>query len=384
MRPSRVPRLRLVDPLARRWDRSPLWLKGLVILGLFALLILYPATLPRFWQSVLFFPVGIYILLALGLNVVVGQAGLLDLGYVAFYAVGAYTGAVLTTTAGWGSWQSAVPAILVAMLSGAILGAPTLRLRGDYLAIVTLGFGEIVRIIANNLRPLGKSQGILNIPHPQGVLGAEFGLRPLPYYYLTLAAIILAVLMIVALNRSRVGRAWIAIREDEDAAAAMGVPTFKMKLWAFAIGASTGGLGGWLYASRASFVNPDNFTLFISIFILCAVVLGGMGSIPGVIAGGFAIGFLPEYLRNAAAGEFLTRFLNWLLQSNARNITEYRVMLFGLTLVVMMIFRPQGLIPSRRRAAELAEAAPTGALATGEVSEAEAVVKAKAGDESDV
>lgn len=379
-----MPRLRIVEPVARTWDRSPFWLKGLLILGLLAFLVVYPAYLPRFWQSVLFFPVGVYILLALGLNVVVGQAGLLDLGYVAFYAVGAYTGALLTTTFQWGSWQAALPAIVVAMLSGAILGAPTLRLRGDYLAIVTLGFGEIVRIVANNLRPLGKSQGILNIPHPQGLLGAEFGLRPLPYYYLTLLAIILAIGMIVALNRSRVGRAWIAIREDEDAAAAMGVPTFKMKLWAFVIGASTGGLAGWIYASRASFVNPDNFTLFISIFILCAVVLGGMGSIPGVIAGGFAIGFIPEYLRNAAAGDYLTSILNTLLQANARNISEYRVLVFGLILILMMIFRPQGLIPSRRRAAELAEAAPTGALATGEVSEADKAIKSGGTEESDV
>lgn len=379
-----MPRLRIVEPVARTWDRSPFWLKGLLILGLLAFLVVYPAYLPRFWQSVLFFPVGVYILLALGLNVVVGQAGLLDLGYVAFYAVGAYTGALLTTTFEWGSWQAALPAIVVAMLSGAILGAPTLRLRGDYLAIVTLGFGEIVRIVANNLRPLGKSQGILNIPHPQGLLGAEFGLRPLPYYYLTLLAIILAIGMIVALNRSRVGRAWIAIREDEDAAAAMGVPTFKMKLWAFVIGASTGGLAGWIYASRASFVNPDNFTLFISIFILCAVVLGGMGSIPGVIAGGFAIGFIPEYLRNAAAGDYLTSILNTLLQANVRNISEYRVLVFGLILILMMIFRPQGLIPSRRRAAELAEAAPTGALATGEVSEADKAIKSGGTEESDV
>jgi branched-chain amino acid transport system permease protein len=384
MRAARLPRLRLVEPVARAWDRSPFWLKGLVILGLLAFLIIYPAMLPRFWQSVLFFPVGIYILLALGLNVVVGQAGLLDLGYVAFYAVGAYTGALLTTTLEWGSWQSVVPAIVVAMLSGAILGAPTLRLRGDYLAIVTLGFGEIVRIIANNTEPLGKSQGILNIPHPEGLLGIEFGLRPLPYYYLTLAAIILSILLAVALNRSRVGRAWVAIREDEDAAEAMGVPTFKMKLWAFTIGASTGGLGGWLYASRASFVNPDNFTLFRSIFILCAVVLGGMGSIPGVIAGGFVIGFLPEYLRKAAAGDFLTGILNTVLQADARSISEYRVLLFGLTLIVMMIFRPQGLIPSRRRAAELSEASPTGALATGAVSEAETITKEQATGGSDV
>ncbi len=149
-----------------------------------------------------------------------------------------------------------------------------------------------------------------------------------------------------------------------------------MKLWAFAIGASTGGLGGWIYVSRASFVNPDNFTLFVSIFILCAVVLGGMGSIPGVIAGGFAIGFVPEYLRNAPAGDFITNVLNTALGADARSINEYRVLLFGLLLILMMIFRPQGLIPSRRRARELAEASPTSALATGQISEADVEVRA--------
>jgi branched-chain amino acid transport system permease protein len=333
-------------------------------------LIIYPATISRYWQSVLFYPVGVYVLLALGLNVVVGQAGLLDLGYVAFYAVGAYTTAKLTTSTGLNSWEVLLVAIVLAMVAGVVLGGPTLRLRGDYLAIVTLGFGEIARIIALNSNPLGQSRGIVGIPHPPGLFGIEFGLQPLPYYYLTLVAILVAVGMVVALSRSRVGRAWAAIREDEDAAEAMGVPTFKMKLWAFAIGAITGSVGGWVYASRVSFINPDNFTLFVSIFVLCAVVLGGMGSIPGVIAGAFAVGFLPEYLRDAAAGDFLTRVFNRALGAHASNITEYRVLLFGLTLILMMIFRPQGLLPSRVRAAELAEAGGTAALGTGQISEA--------------
>ena len=198
-------------------------------------------------------------------------------------------------------------AVLLASVAGVILGAPTLRLRGDYLAIVTLGFGEIARIVAQNSESLGASRGISSIPHPTPMLGVEFGLDPLPYYYLTLVAIGLAVVMIVRLKRSRVGRAWAAIREDEDAAEAMGVPTFKMKLWAFAIGASTGGLGGWIYASRVSFINPDNFPFFLSVILLSAVVLGGMGSIPGVVVGAFAVAFLPEYLRDAAAGETLDR-----------------------------------------------------------------------------
>ena len=168
--------------------------------------------------------------------------------------------------------------------------------------------------------------------------------------------------MVLRLTHSRVGRAWAAIREDEDVAEAMGVPTYKMKLWAFAIGASTGGLGGWLYASRVSYINPDNFPFFLSVILLSAVVLGGMGSIPGVIVGAFAVAFLPEYLRDVAAGETLTRWLNFLTGGHATNITEYRVMLFGAALVVMMIFRPQGLLPSRKRAAELAVAAPDQAM----------------------
>ena len=354
----------LVGPVTRAWFTLPLWAKALVSAGLLAVALLVPPELSTYWQSVLFFPVGVYVLLALGLNVVVGFAGLLDLGYVAFYAVGAYTTAVLTTTYGWNPWAAIPMAILMAMLAGVILGAPTLRLRGDYLAIVTLGFGEIVRLIAQNTDSLGESRGIANIPHPTPVLGTSFREQPLPYYYIALAAVVLAIALIVRLRSSRVGRSWAAIREDEDAAEAMGVHTFQMKLWAFAIGASTAGLGGWIYASKVGFISPDNFTLFLSIYILSAVVLGGMGSIPGTIAGGFAIAFLPEYLRTAAAGETLTDWLNTAVGGHATDITEYRVLLFGAALVVMMIYRPQGLLPSRQRAAELAEAGAGRGLAT--------------------
>jgi branched-chain amino acid transport system permease protein len=316
---------------------------------LLAVAIVVPLGLEPYWQGVLFFPVGLYILLALGLNIVVGQAGLLDLGYVAFYAVGAYTTAKLTTALEWSAWTSLPVAIVLACVAGVLLGAPTLRLRGDYLAIVTLGFGEIVRIVAQNSESLGEARGITGIPHPEG----GFGLEALPYYYLTLAAIVLAIVMIVRLNSSRVGRAWAAIREDEDAAEAMGVPTFKMKLWAFAMGASTGGLGGWIYASKVSFVSPDNFPFFFSVLILSGVVLGGMGSIPGVILGAFVIAFIPEFLREVAFGTTLTRWLNTITGGDAGTITEYRVFLFGAALVLCTVFRPQGLWPSRRRAAEL-------------------------------
>ena len=366
----RVRGVSVADPVARWWAGQPTWVRGGFCLAALTVAIVVPLGLSPTWQAVLFAPVGIYVLLALGLNVVVGQAGLLDLGYVAFYAVGAYTTAKLTTTAGWTAWEAIVLAIVVASIAGVILGAPTLRLRGDYLAIVTLGFGEIARIVAQNTEALGQARGITGIPHPTGILGNRFAFEPLPYYYLTLAAIVLAVVMIVRLNRSRVGRAWAAVREDEDAAEAMGVPAFKMKLWAFAIGASTGGLGGWLYASKVSFINPDNFLFFFSVLILSCVVLGGMGSVPGVIAGAFVVAFIPEYLREVAFGDTITRWLNTAIGGHAGTITEYRVLLFGLALVIMMIFRPQGLLPSRQRAAELAEATGAGSLgATVEASE---------------
>lgn len=381
----RIPRPNIAEEVARLWERAPWWGKGIALTSVVSIAVVVPLGLSQFWQSVLFSPVGLFVLLAIGLNVVVGQAGLLDLGYVAFYAVGAYTAAKLTTAAGWSAWEALPLAILVAMVSGIVLGAPALRLRGDYLAIVTLGFGEIVRIIATNTPALGQARGIVGIKHPELLGGRDFGLQPLPYYYLTLAAIGLAVIMVVALNRSRVGRAWIAIREDEDAARAMGVPTFRMKLWSFVIGASTGGWAGWLYATRVGFISPETFTLFVSIFVLSAVVLGGMGSIPGIMAGAFAVAFLPEWLRNTPFGATITQVLNRALGLHATNITEFRVLLFGVALVAMMIFRPQGLLPSRRRAIELAEAGPTAGFEAAEVSETIAEAKAAGrGEETEV
>ena len=184
-------------------------------------------------------------------------------------------------------------AIIVAMAAGVTLGGPTLRLRGDYLAIVTLGFGEIVRIIAQNSGSLGEARGITGIPHPSKLPGLPFATEPLPYFYLALICIIVAILLVARLKRSRVGRAWAAIREDEDAAELMGVPTFKLKLWSFAMGASIGGLGGWIYASKVGFINPDTFPLNLSFLILAAVVLGGLGSTPGVIAGAFVVALHP-------------------------------------------------------------------------------------------
>ncbi|MCA1656627.1 MAG: ATP-binding cassette domain-containing protein, partial [Actinobacteria bacterium] len=335
----------------------------LVLVPVVAAAVAVPPTLSPFWQSALFLPIGLYVLLALGLNIVVGAAGLLDLGYVAFYAVGAYTTALLTTSAGWSAWQALPAAVGAAMVAGVALGGPTLRLRGDYLAIVTLGFGEIVRIVAENSGSLGENRGITGVPHPSPVAGTEFGFRPLPYYYLTLVAIVVTMVVFVRLGRSRVGRSWAAIREDEDAAEAMGVHTFTMKLWAFAMGASTAGLAGWIYAGRTSFISPQNFPFTFSVLILSAVVLGGMGSVTGAVAGALAVAFLPEYLRDVAAGDTITRWLNTLTGGEVTNIAEYRVLLFGAALVVVMVFRPQGLVPSRQRAAELAEAPPGQELA---------------------
>jgi branched-chain amino acid transport system permease protein len=234
----------------------------------------------------------------------------------------------------------------ISMAAGVLLGGPTLRLRGDYLAIVTLGFGEIVRIVARNTDSIGGPRGINNIPHPPSFtflgIHVKFGiLNPKPYYYLLLILIGLAVLVVSNLKKSRVGRAWTAIREDEDAAELMGVPTFRFKLWAFAIGAAIGGAGGVTYASKVISITPDNFLFILSVLLLSAVVLGGSGNIPGVIAGAAVIAYLPE------------RF---------RQFQQYRVMVFGAALVLMMIFRPQGLIPSRRRAKELTEPEPHGGL----------------------
>jgi len=252
------------------------------------------------------FLVGAFALCAIGLNVVVGFAGLLDLGYVGFYAVGAYTvsvfGSPSSDLATAYPWLICVPiGIAIAMVFGVVLGGPTLRLRGDYLAIVTLGFGEIVRLTAVNSAPLGQRSGISNIPKPPGERadGSKlFGVVDItPFYWLILAFIILILVLVSNLERSRVGRAWLAIREDEDAAELMGVPTFKFKLWAFAIGAAVGGISGGIFASRQGFINPDTFDVLTSILFLAAVVIGGSGNKFGVILGAVIVVYVPERLR---------------------------------------------------------------------------------------
>jgi branched-chain amino acid transport system permease protein len=346
----------LTDRTARGWSRLP---RSARLAVLAATLVVFYA-LPNFhppvintpgsdFASVLFYPVSVYVLVAIGLNVVVGRAGLLDLGYVAFFAIGAYAMAVLGTKAHWDFWVVLPFGVLLAALAGVVLGAPTLRLRGDYLAIVTLGFGEIIHDTANNLNSIGGPRGISGIPHPPNIntplAHASFGvLDPKPYYWLLLTIIVVVIFAVRRLERSRVGRAWTAIREDEDAAELMGVPTFKFKLWAFAIGASIGGLAGVVFAGKVISITPDNFVFEFSILFVAAVVLGGSGNIAGVIVGAIVVAYLPERFRSFQS----TRYL-W----------------FGAALVVMMIFRPQGLLPARRRQAEILDTSKPGGASTG-------------------
>lgn len=282
------------------------------------------------------FAMATYGLIAIGLNVVVGYAGLLDLGYVAFFAVGSYTAAMLTSP---DSPFLKIPylwtipvAMAITMTFGVILGVPTLRLRGDYLAIVTLGFGEIVRILATIIPAMKGQVGFQNVGHPPGenakgvpIFSNSDGV---PWYWLTVTVIIVILLLVGNLERSRVGRAWIAIREDEDAAEIMGVPTFKYKVWAFAIGAGVGGLSGALFAGQVGFVNNQKFDVQTSILFLAAVVLGGAGNKVGAMLGGAIVAYIP--LRFTA-------------------IADYKYLIFGIALVLIMIFRSQGLFPARQK-----------------------------------
>jgi branched-chain amino acid transport system permease protein len=280
----------------------------------------------------------IFIVLAVGLNIVVGFCGLLDLGYAAFFAIGAYTSGVLATKFGW-PVAATIPVVVVAAVAGGlIIGGPTLRLRTDYLAIVTLGFGEIIRITANNLDFTGGPNGLYGIPD-----FGDFGLRPnIAVYWVSAALACLAVLFSSRLGRGRIGRAWRFVREDEDAAEAMGIHTYKVKFAAYIAGAVFGGIAGVLFAVHQTAISPPSFNFLWSALILMAVVLGGMGSTPGVVVGALVISLLPELLRGAE---------NW------------RYLIFGVLLIIIMIFRPQGLLPARpgeprRRGRRVATGAP--------------------------
>ncbi|MEV6280926.1 branched-chain amino acid ABC transporter permease [Nocardia sp. NPDC051832] len=428
------------DALRTWWEglsRPGQWAVGVPFILLLALLPLFPPPLvdtPAYNFGLVMAKVAMFCLIAIGLNVVVGQAGLLDLGYVGFYAVGAYTVGLLTsknspwnqTDGGWldpkWAWLACLPlAVLVTAFSGLILGSPTLRLRGDYLAIVTLGFGEIVRLLADNLGEITNgSLGLSEVAYPRigeseekpngvfsaGNIGdadssnlldrASYGTY---WYWLGMALIIVMLLIVGNLERSRVGRAWVAIREDEDVAEIMGVQTFKYKLWAFMIGAAVGGMSGALYAGQVQFVNPTRFDIVNSMLFLCAVVIGGQGNKLGVLVGAFIIAYLPDRLasvqlvtnestgytllildvaafialalfwrfkgkyldgwrkRGITLGMVITGVMGALLLGSvllfrpggAQSLGDLKYLYFGIALVVMMILRPQGLFPVRQK-----------------------------------
>jgi branched-chain amino acid transport system permease protein len=292
---------------------------------------LLPFLANNYWLDVVTLAL-FYIVLAQGLNVVVGFAGLLDLGYAAFFAVGAYTTGILMTVYQWSFWMTLPVAMAIAAVVGVIIGAPTLRLRSDYLAIVTLGFGEIIRILAINLSITGSASGIYGIPRPS--IGGYVLAGQMDFYYLILIVAVLAVLAVNRLGKSRIGRAWMYIREDEDAAEAMGINRINMKLLAYSIGAVIGSLAGSIFAVKMSAIAPLSFSFTQSIMILLAVVLGGLGSIPGVVLGAVLVIALPELLRS---------------------VEDWRYLIFGAALIAMMIFRPQGLWPARYGSDKAAE-----------------------------
>lgn len=320
------------QPPGRRWA---------ILLVVAVVLLLLPEILGLFLSDVLD-TVGIFILMGLGLNIVVGFAGLLDLGYVAFFAIGAYTLGVLTSPervfgqGAWTYWEALPIALIVAVLSGVILGLPVLKMRGDYLAIVTLGFGEIVRVLVLSdwLRPnLGGPEGIQLIAHP--IIGPiDFGSQPM-IYLVIVVFIGIATFVAIRLKDSRLGRSWMALREDEDVAKAMGINHVTTKLLAFASGAFFAGLGGTLFAAKLQSAYPQSFQFLVSINVLSLIIIGGMGSIPGVIVGGLALVGLPEILREFA---------------------DFRYLVYGAVLVMMMLTRPEGLLPEARRELELHEA----------------------------
>ncbi len=314
--------------LAQRILRNKkIYRPALAVFGIFALVFPFLFSL---YQTNIMISALIYIMLGLGLNIVVGLAGLLDLGYVAFYAVGAYAYALLNYHFGLSFWMVLPMGAGLGAIFGILLGFPVLRLRGDYLAIVTLGFGEIIRIILENWNEFSFGpSGISNIPRPS-LLGIDLSIHgaTMYIYYIMIGLCLLTIFVVNRLQDSRIGRAWIALREDEIACQAMGIDKAKTKLTAFALGATWAGMSGVVFAAKTTFVNPASFTIWESIIILCIVVLGGMGSIVGVIAGAFVLILMPEYLRA---------------------FSEFRMLAFGVVLVVMMVFRPGGLVPNVRR-----------------------------------
>jgi branched-chain amino acid transport system permease protein len=361
-------------PTARKAAKVPLGKLAVnVLIGLALVLVPFILqTIPGFGFLVrILVIIGIWVLLALGLNIVVGYAGLLDLGYIAFYAMGGYAGVLLgqlvSRYLGGGTyWAMLVPSALVAAMAGITLGFPVLRLRGDYLAIVTLGFGEIVRICLNN-DLFGLSNGAAGLPRGNEVLQAPWPSQwlqdnvqfPVPWgqfvfgrdffwYFVVTGLCIGSIIVIRRLDDSRLGRAWAAMRENEVAAEACGVHIRTQKLWAFSLGALSGGIAGVTFAYVQQFISPESFTFMESVFVVCIVVLGGMGSIRGVIAGALLIRGVPDLVQGLMVADVIH------LPGDATSmITGYRFLVFGLLMVIMMAVRPQGMIPSKRRAMEL-------------------------------
>jgi branched-chain amino acid transport system permease protein len=315
-------------PWNRRLAREPRFYIPALI-GVCVFILAFPFLFSHYQTNIMITAL-IYVITGLGLNIVVGLAGLLDLGYVAFYAVGAYSYALLNYHFGLGFWVVLPIGAGLGLLFGILLGFPVLRLKGDYLAIVTLGFGEIIRLVLENWNEFSFGpSGIANIPRP-GLFGIQMSLQQATIYmYFVMILLALATIFVVRrLQDSRIGRAWIALREDEVACQAMGIDKTRTKLSAFAMGATWAGMAGVVFAAKTTFINPASFTLWESIIILCVVVLGGMGSVIGVIFGALTLILLPEYLRV---------------------FSEYRLLVFGAVLVVMMVFRPGGIVSQVRR-----------------------------------
>jgi len=356
----------MIDALARmRRHPASLWVGVVLVVAALLVLPFVLASVGTAWVRITNLAI-LFIFLSLGLNIVVGFAGLLDLGYIAFYAVGAYTYALLASPQ-FGLhlpfWVILPIGAALACLFGVLLGAPTLKLRGDYLAIVTLGFGEIVRIFLNNLsQPVNLTNG------PQGVtlidpftignfsfarsetfLGLTFS-GPIKYYYLLMLVLLAVIVINLRLENSRIGRAWIAIREDEVAAQAMGINTRNIKLLAFAMGASFGGIAGGMFSAMQGFISPESFVVVESIMVLSMVVLGGMGNIGGVVIGALLLSFVPEVLRYTVEPVQRAVFGRMLIEPEV-----IRMLLFGLALVLMMLYRPAGIWPSKTRKREFAE-----------------------------
>ena len=311
-------------------NRVGVWTGGAILAAL-----LLPILHPHPYHLDILTTAGLYVLLALGLNIVVGFTGLLHLGYAAFFAIGAYTYALLNLRLGWPFWTGLLPAVVVAGLSGMVLGIPALRVRGDYLAIVTLGFGEIVRIVVTNLEPwTGGPNGLVGIAHPTLLLPGrgvyDFGVESAPYYYVVWLSVLILAAACLRMGRSRVGRAWAAIRDDELAAACCGIDAFQLKLVAQGLGAAIAGLAGAIFAAKQGTITPDSFDFILSVMVLAMVVLGGLGSVAGAILGALVLGTLPELLRG---------------------FEQYRMLAFGAVMIAMMRWRPQGLLgPQHQRA----------------------------------